>query len=90
MRKNIKRERNGERTVWQSERVEESALSWGVACSLVPSRSFYFFQNLARLPRMGSLNLSRSNSNDISLDSWAGYLRSAIPPLELVMLSFER
>ena len=57
---------------------------------LVPSRVFYFFQNLAWLPDVDSLVLSRSNSSEESLDSRADYIKGAIPPLKPVILGFER
>jgi hypothetical protein len=56
----------------------------------VPSRVFYSFQNLAWLPHVDSLVLSRSDINRESLDSWAKYFKTAIRLLKLVMLGHER
>lgn len=52
--------------------------------------TFYFFQDLARLPELDTLVLSRSDGNDESLDDWAEYFKITDRPIKLIMLGSDR
>ena len=52
--------------------------------------TFYFWQDVARLPALEILVLSRSDGNDESLDDWAEYFKSTARPFKLIMLGSER
>src|SRR5690242_3603808 len=52
--------------------------------------TFYFFQDLARLPLLETLVLSRSDGNDESLHDWAEYFKTTARPFKLLMLGSER
>ncbi|KAH6622018.1 hypothetical protein C7974DRAFT_214952 [Boeremia exigua] len=52
--------------------------------------TFYFFQDLARLPALQTLVLSRSDGNEDSLDDWAEYFKYTTRPFKLIMLGSER
>ncbi|KAF9696822.1 hypothetical protein EKO04_005209 [Ascochyta lentis] len=52
--------------------------------------TFYFWQDVARLPAIETVVLSRSDGNDESLDDWAEYFKSTERPFKLIMLGSER
>ncbi|OAL44291.1 hypothetical protein IQ07DRAFT_605068 [Pyrenochaeta sp. DS3sAY3a] len=52
--------------------------------------TFEFFQELAGLPLLETLVLSRSDGNDESLDDWAEYFKITAHPFKLLMLGSER
>ncbi|KAF2624070.1 hypothetical protein BU25DRAFT_413941 [Macroventuria anomochaeta] len=52
--------------------------------------TFYFWQDVARLPALETLVLSRSDGNDESLDDWAEYFKFTARPFKLIMLGSER
>lgn len=52
--------------------------------------TFYFWQDLARLPALETLVLSRSDGNDETLDDWAEYFKITERPFKLIMLGSER
>ncbi|UPX12211.1 uncharacterized protein EKO05_0002773 [Ascochyta rabiei] len=52
--------------------------------------TFYFWQDIARLPAIETLVLSRSDGNDESLDDWAEYFKSTQRPFKIIMLGSDR
>ena len=52
--------------------------------------TFYFWQDLAQLPALETLVLSRSDGNSDSLEDWAEYFKSTERPFKLIMLGSER
>ena len=52
--------------------------------------TFWFWQDVAHLPALETLVLSRSDGNDESLDDWAEYFNFTEKSLKLIMLGSER
>lgn len=52
--------------------------------------TFYFWQDVARLPALDTLVLSRSDGNDESLDDWAEYFKISKRSFKLLMLGSQR
>lgn len=52
--------------------------------------TFYFFRDLARLPLLETVVLSRSDGNDESLDDWSMYFTLTNRPFKMLMLGSER
>ncbi|KAJ4343933.1 hypothetical protein N0V95_006535 [Ascochyta clinopodiicola] len=52
--------------------------------------TFYFWQDIARLPAIETLVLARSDGNDESLDDWAEYFKATQRSFKLIMLGSDR